>query len=53
MIGGDGNSSGVPTLKKDVKVMTGAKLIGPIIIGAGAVVICDAPPNCLAVRVSA
>ena len=57
-----GGTSGyyeVPRLGKNVQVGAGANIIGPItigdncIIGAGAVVITDLPPNSVAVGVPA
>ncbi len=62
-IGGNGKENqkypGVPIIKKNARVYAGACILGPIIIGensivgANAVVLCDVPPNCIAVGVPA
>ncbi len=59
VLGGKTPLIGAPHLERGVIVHSGAKIIGPICIGAGsvvaanAVVICDVPPNCLVAGVPA
>lgn len=58
-IGGNATQWGVPTIGDRVYIGTGAKILGPIVIGsnsvigANAVVVTDIPANCLAVGVPA
>lgn len=58
-LGGDGNRRGVPVVEDDVYIGAGARVLGPITIGAGAriganaVVLEDVPPGATAVGVPA
>lgn len=58
-IGGNGTRRGVPVIGDDVRIGTGARVLGPVRIGAGAriganaVVLRDVPPGAVAVGVPA